>query len=495
MSDKAGYSFRIVNGTALGAAVTRLGHGRWSVTDTASGRADAGLSAEFSQNLARNADGLLWTVSEDLAGQTVLTLPPLKGKELERAVLGWVAREEGGSPDDWNITWNALPMTKDQSGEPRQRVFTLFAKSDDLNAALDEQTVMPVMPAHALPPSQVLDRFYRLTRDDKEPGSTWSLVFISSEENFLVISNQDSLLLTRGLPNDLSGGQDLQQYIDRLATEIQRSGFFIRQGDHMPEVERIVVAGDRTLSNLLVTRLSSEEGAPAHFWNMEEHFDLQGRTLDPGLLISLAAAAQARGDFPYDLMPRPKRVLFSSGHRRRALVAAGAVGAALLPILLVGGLVTARVQEDYLKKAQQRLEIARVAAQDAADVYKKQRLMLARQNHLQAFRGMRPDLESVLLQMGALAPAEINFRDLRIKELENGSTRVTITGESVARTSAQAQEAFLRFKSSLEDSPFLQAFGEPLKLEISGSTLPGQTLRKTVFKMNFRLVTNGQAKG
>jgi len=483
MSSKTGTSIRFVHGQAQGFSVTPLGDQRWS------------LDTVVTQPSGSPADNLLWIVPEDLAHHSIFSLPPLKGRELKRAVLGWVAREAGGIPEDWDVSWNSLSPLTDNSGKTRNQISALYARGAELKEALAAEPDLTQTPRHALPPSMVLDHFYRHSGNSPCDEAIWNLVFLSKDENFLVISSQESQLLTRGLPNDLSEGAEREQYLDRLATEIQRSSFYIRQGDQSPEVQRIVVTGDPDLAPKLVARLSTDDGTPAHFWDIRDSFDLQDQPIGPEFMISLAAAALPLAPLPFDLMPRAKRTLFSPLIKRRALVGAGALGAALLPILLVGSAVTARIQEDYLEKARVRHGQALFEAEEAAGIYRDHHLMLSRRDHLKSFQANRPDLESILLHLGTMAPQEINFRDLRVSEQADGSRRLVLTGESVAPTSSRAQDAFLEFQDILSRSPYLHGFSEPLELQINGSSKPGHTQRRTVFKMNFEIITDTGERG
>ena len=122
---------------------------------------------------------------------------------------------------------------------------------------------------------------------------------------------------------------------------------------------------------------------------------------------------------------------------------------ALLPVILVGSTLTAKVQEGYLRKARERLDVARLDAQDAAEAYKKQRLQLTRAglSHLPL-----PPLGRIWKRCSSRSepwpPPRLRFRDLQITEDDLGKTRLLLMGESGAPTSGKAQSAFIAFQKA-----------------------------------------------
>lgn len=495
MSKHTGYSVRIDKNEQTIAAVARTGPQAWEVAELANAREGTPPPQSLAHDMARQHEAVTWLLPNDLATAAVIPLPPLKGKELARAVTGWVAREEKGLPGDYAVSWSTLPRTKDKSEDPRQTVFALHAELKEIQEQMSLPLARQVTPARMLPSFMVLDRFFRLVQPAPTDDRAWTLVFLGRHENFLLIARNDCLLMTRALPFDLSDGDEREQYVEQLATEVDRSAFFVRQGSHNSGLARIVVAGDPLLTGSLAAALGDRTDIPAEVWNIADHFTWGERAVSAEALVPLMAAALSLETVPYNLLPEAKRSLLSPRTRRRLLVAAGTAGVALLPVIVVGSAVTAKVQEGYLNRARQRLDTARVEAQEAADIYKQQRLLLSQQNHIRDFRQERPDLEAILLRIGAMAPREVMFRDLRISEDDLGKTRLMLTGESEAATSSQAQAAFLAFQKALESAPFLQVYTEPIKLEISGESTDNEARPRTIFQMKFLLVSEPTREG
>jgi len=90
----------------------------------------------------------------------------------------------------------------------------------------------------------------------------WNIVFVGKDDHFLCVSTPSGMLITRPLPADLSEGENSEEYLDRLATEVDRSIFFARQTEFNPNIERIVVCGDSELAQNLVERLKDETSVP-----------------------------------------------------------------------------------------------------------------------------------------------------------------------------------------------------------------------------------------
>jgi len=495
MKKKIGFSVRVDQQEQTLAAVSRSGPDSWNVDDLSTSKEGTKPPQQLLQPMVKNHESVTWLMPNDLATASVITLPPLKGKELTRAVTGYIARNEQGSAENFSISWNALASSGAKTENPRQLVFALYSEKKEINEQLGTPLALGIKPARMTTGFMVLDQFYRMTHPAGEITGALNLVFLGQHENFLVISRDDCPVLTRGLPFDLSEDGESEQYLDQLATEIDRSGFYVRQGEHSPSVAKIIVAGNPELADRLVNTLQIRSDIPAETWDISTHFQWGDRPIPSESFIPLMAAALSVEKFPYNLLPEIKRSFLGPKFRRRALVAAGSLAVALLPVLLLGGAVTAKVQEGYLEKANQRLDLARLEAEEAAEVYKKQRLLISQQNYIQTFLASRPDLESILLKIGSLAPAEVQFRDLRVNEDELGKTRLTITGESKAATSSQAHAAFIKFQQALEGSDFLVTYTEPIKLEINGESSGKDDNPRTVFRMKFLLITDQPEEG
>lgn len=486
MSKILGFAVRVSKAGQVGVCLSRAGDALWQVEDLNVGSAETGLPDGCTRTMARHSGLTTWVLPDDQVRSLLITLPPLKGKELARAVVGWVARMENKPPAELALAWRPLGQVRDVGGELRQDVCCSVMGQADLQAQIAMAAGMQVQPGRMLPAYGILDQFYRLAGPQAKELSGWALVYLGKEENFLTIASTESLLLNRMLPFDHNGdGQD--QYLARLATEIERSRFFVRQGVKNPDMQKVIVCGDPELAGRLVALLGAEGTIPAVHWAAEEHFTVQGGKADPGLLIPLAAAALSLEKPAYSLLPTPKASLLGPAGRRRALVGAAAAAVGLVPLLVVGSLLTARIQGGYLQKAQQRLTTAQDQARQAADVYKAHRLLTARRACLDWLQEGRPDLQGMLLQLAALTPGPITFDDLRIWEGEDGNVRIHLSGDSGGESAAAAQRTFLDFQAALSGSAFLQGFREPRVLELKTVTNQGKTDPQTLFSLDLEL--------
>lgn len=494
MSTVLGYGIRVDRSGRTGACVERAGKTQWTVREATSVGAEDEFPSTCVRTMAKHPGQTTWIVPDDLVKSLLIALPPLKGKELARAVTGWVARMESKQPADLALAWRAIGAPRDAGGERRQDVCCLAAGQQDLQEQIASAAALQMQPGRMLPGFAVLDQFYRLAGPQRDELAGWALVYLGPQENVLTIASSECLLLTRMLPFDHTG-QGTEQYLARLSTEIERSRFFVRQGAKSPETQKVIVCGQPALAARLVALLTAEGSVPAVHWQAEDHFRRDGTAVDPGLLLPLAAAALSLEKPAYNLLPAPRTSLLGPTVRRRALVGIGAAAVAAVPLLVVGSLVTARIQSAYLQKARQRLEVAQGEARQAAEVYRAHRLLTARQACLTWLRQERPDLQGMLLQLAALAPAPITFDDLRIWEGEDGNVRVHLSGDSGGDSSAAAQRAFLEFQQALTTSTFLRGFREPRVLELKTVNEAGREAPQTLFSMDLELAPRTVQEG
>lgn len=450
--------------------VGREARGRWTVGRFERVDDTQDPSPTLTRAMSRDSGAVAWLLDDTEARTAVFGLPPLKGRALERAAAGLVARAEGGAPDAWAIGCQLLgPRPGGQSGGGDARlhdVFVMYATRTIVDAQVAAATAWGTPPGVMLPAHLALDLLYRRHGPGHGEHEAWNLVFIGREASYLCISTRDHLLLTRRLPQDLSHGADPGEYLGRLATEVERSIFFARQTERSPHVERIIVCGDHAIAPRLVERLQQQGLAPSLHWEIESLFVWGAAAPGPDDLPVAAAALLACEGVPLNLLARGGGRALSAVSRRRALVGAGAVGLAAVPLLLVGGLMTARIQGQYLDKARDRLAEAQVRAGQAEAAYRAQRVLMAREERIAGFTAARPDLESVLRRVSVLAPPSVVFKSVRLQEPETGQLRLHIEGESVAGSGAAAQSGFVEFLEALRASDFATLRGEPRTMHI-----------------------------
>ncbi|MBK8167091.1 MAG: hypothetical protein IPK64_14220 [bacterium] len=469
MKSRRGYGVQRQGTTRLVVEVGREARGRWTVGRFERVDDSQDPSPALARAMSRDPGGIAWLLDDTEARTSVLGLPPLKGRALERAVAGLIARGEGGTPDSWAIGCQLLgPRPGGQAGGDARLhdVFVMYATRTIVDAQIAAATAWGTPPGIMLPAHLALDLLYRRHGPEHGEHEAWNLVFIGREASYLCISTREHLLLTRRLPQDLSHGADPAEYLGRLATEVERSIFFARQTERSPHVERIIVCGDHAIAPRLVERLQQQGLAPSLHWELESLFVWGANAPAPDDLPVAAAALLACEGVPLNLLARRSGHALSAASRRRALVGAGAVGLAAVPLLLVGGLMTARIQGQYLDKARDRLAEAQARAGQAEAAYRAQRVLMAREERIVDYTAARPDLESVLRRVAILAPSSVVFKSLRMQEPETGQLRLQIEGESVAGTGTAAQSGFVEFLEALRASDFATLRGEPRTMHI-----------------------------
>jgi hypothetical protein len=488
VKDKRGYAINHQPGSTTFLEVIAGQTGRWRVSNLETTSGDTAPPASVAKAMADPIASVNWLLSNESAKTAIATFPRLGRKELPRALAGWVAREEGGKPNDWSLSWKSLAETGGGSSATHQDVFLLYTNRETVDDELGRAGEWSIRPRCMLPSFMILDQFYRRFGPEASDLGVWNLVFLGRKENFLCISTKESLLLTRPLPMDLSEGSDHEEYLGRLATEVDRSVSFSRQTENSPEVEKIIVCGDPELVGDLVAIMDKKLATPAIAWDLKSLFEGEEIPDDPDLALLLAAAALSTENSPYNLGPKEGRKLMGPRARRRSLIAAVAVAGALVPILLIGGLATTRIQDTYLHRARSRVAESAEKAKLAEDSYLSQRILLAQEVRMHRFTGKNPDLQSVLLKIAAITPKQVVYEDLQVRELPDGRFFLHLQGAATAKSAEQAQQAFLNLLHSLENCDFLAGGGEPRQLEITGFQQQEIDLKSTVFSMEYQLL-------
>lgn len=467
--------------------VSRLDHGRWRIENLEENQAAAGPSSSLVKDLVKNSERVTMVLPGSGVRTSLIKLPKLKKKETNSAVSGWVAREELSPPDEWSVSWRQLPGDSDPAQKDQKDIFLLYAPREDVDRQVDLAGSWGGKPHRMLPDYIILDSMFRRYHQAAEDLSAWNVVFVGKKDHFLCVSTQASLLLMRPLPNDLSEGAEAEEYLQRLATEVDRSIFFARQTEFNPDVQRIVVCGDPDLAGGLIRHLKEETNVPAEYWDVGECFEMEGRKLDSRLILPAMAAALATKKSLYNLLPHQSRTLLGPLAQRRLALAASTAAVAMVPILVAGGFMTTSIQDRYLNQARLQLEQAGIRAEQAAEIYVAQRMLVAREEQITQFSENDPDYAGVLLHLASLTPEQIVFQDLRLKETSDERLVLYLSGESNADTVAEAQQSFLDFQKALKKSTLLVAAGEPRKLIISAEIKDGAELKRVEFSMEYQV--------
>ncbi len=477
------YALAAMDGGYRAVAVRPVGEARWRVEHWERG-ASAPLPAGWVRELNASDGRVAWLLAEDDVTCAMTPLPRLNRRELNRAVAGWVARKEGGQPADWSLSWRQLGAARE--GDGRQNFYLAYAAKSVTDRESAAAAKLAVRPGLMLPPSLLLDQLFRRAGRDLDALKVWNLVFIGEHASILCVANRECLLLSRTLPRDVAAAVSDAEYLERLVVEVDRSGFFARQAEGVANVDRIVVCGEAGLAADLVAKLGADSATPVEHWPLTEIIDPRQHRPTATEQLLLAAAALAGETVDYNLAPARERRWLDAQSRRRVMLAVGTAAAALVPILSAGALVTSRVQQHYLEEARTRLAVASEHAESAAAIYERQRVLRAREEHLERFGAERPDLAAVLLHLAAVTPPQVRYRDLQIIAGQD-RIRLHLTAESTAATVTEAQQAFLKFHGALGASAILRSLGEPRQLQITEQDQAGQVHKAVLFSLDFEL--------
>jgi Tfp pilus assembly protein PilN len=487
LNKKTGYSLCFKNDGLTAMSVSRLEHGRWRIDDLDQSRAAGRASSSLARELGRKPERLTMMMPGNSVRTSLVSLPKLKKKEMNLAAAGWVAREEASTKDEWCVSWRQRKEGDREDQKNRKDVFLLYAPKEDVDKQMAGADAWGTTPTRLLPDYMILDQMFRRYHAEAASLEAWNIVFVGQEDHFLSVSTQASLLLTRPLSGDLSDGADAGEYLERLATEVDRSIFFARQTEYSPVIQRIIVCGDPDLARGLIEKLGKETTVSAEYWDVAECFEWEGRKLDSRLVLPAMAAALDIHNLSFNLLPESSRNFLGPLVRRRLALAVSTAAVAVVPILMAGGFVTANIQDRYLQRARLQLEQASTRADAAAEIYKAQRVLAAREQHITHFVASEQNYAGVLLHLAGLTPEQVIFKDLRLKESSDGRLVLFLSGESNSDTVASAQQSFLTFQKALKSSNLLAAAGEPRKLVISSKTDRGEDIKKVEFSMEYRV--------
>jgi hypothetical protein len=430
---------------------------------------EARLEDPLPSRVQRELSGQFGGVCQVLPGEDVhhliVPLPPLAPKLRAAAIRGVVVREKGGELRDWVTTFTELPAREGSRRGGRQDFSTYCVRTEVVRRHLERARGLGVRPTVALAPFGLLDDLYRKHRVVDPAVNGWNLVHLGRTARFLCVGEPGGLLFSRPLPEDLSRGAELTEYIERLATEVERSNFFAQQAERSLRVDQVVVCGDAELADALTTRLA-ERQFPVVRWRPEDLFAWPDDEPRPELLLAVSGAVAALGDggnlLPADVRPDRGRTV----RRQVQLVVQTSVGAAV-PLLFGAALLTEHIQRDALREMAQRENELLSRAQVTATAYLQNRALLAREANLTRLDDADADLEGLLRDIATLAPSAVVFQDLTLRRDPDGRYRLILSGESRGYDGMDAQEVYLGFHAGLGACSRLREVGEPAQLELA----------------------------
>ena len=422
----------------------------------------------------------------------IAALPPMKRKQMVAALQGILQRDKGGRLEEWIVDYWSLPERDQKSGQQvRGDVAAMFVRKLVLEHQFGLAKDLGIQPKGLLPGYLALEQLFRRHRPTGIEGKVCNLVHLGRDEQFLCVADEHCMLFTRPLPADLSGGIARDEYVERLAAEIERSNFFAQQAERSMQVESIAVCGDPNLTSALVEKLSKMSSFEVVDWRAEELFAADIPVAWENL-IPLAAAAAAFHASPYNLLPQEVQEGKRRAMRRYAVTAVAAFGATVVPIMLVGGVWTGHVQREYLSAAKKQVVHAERRAGDAAEAYLYDQALKSRQLQVDRYSQELPDLAALLRDIAVRTPATVVYTSLDVQEDMAGQYRLLLQGESVARDGTRAHETFLSFLAALADCRRIREIREPTYLEISGVGEDGPPRSRVLFSLEYAICKGGE---
>ena len=423
---------------------------------------------------------------------SILPLPPLKAHQQEMALRGLLAREQGGVPGEWLLDATALQSEGRGPRNTRQDFCTAFARDAVVRRHLHRAHALGARPEVLTAGYLALDALYRRHRPDPSDEEAWNLVCLDPQSCFLCVGDGKGLLFQRDLPRDLSEGAELPEYLERLTTEIERSNFFAQQAERSLRVGRVVVCGEPELADRLVASLSASLAVPAERWRLEDLFAWPDAEVRSDLALSLAGAVIGLESRRPNLLPSEFRRDRGRSVRRGLRKVSTAGAAIAVPLLLAGGLWTAKVQRDSLAALRAREDELNTRAQETALDYLRNRVLHEREANLRLYRPDHTDLAALLADIAERTPETVIYRDLSLEREPAGGYRLRVHGESLGRDGQAAQEDFLVFLQAMRGCDRLLEIHEESHLEIAAADDEQDASSRVIFILEYR-VTEGRS--
>lgn len=449
-------------------------------------------AAPEARNLAATAKRVCLVLDSDDVHHLVIPLPPMAAKLRPTAIRGVIMREKGGAQSDWIADPTPLPDREGQRQGPRQDFSTLFARGDVLREQVGRAHALGARPALARPGYALLDDLFRKHRPAEPQVQGWNVVHVGRAARFVCVGEPGGLLFSRPLPEDLSRGTEIEEYVNRLATEVGRSNFFAHQAERSLSVGQIAVCGEADLADALAARLTETGDTPVLRWRPEDLFTWPGGEARSDLALLLAGAVAALERDGAGLVPpefRPHRGRIAG----RYLHLVGATGlTTAVPLLLAAGLWTESVQRDCLQSLDRLEEQLTGRAEVTAEAYYQNRALSARDQNLVRYGSPDFDVESLLRDVAQHTPAAVDFTDLTLREEPDGGYHLLLAGESHGHDGQVAQEVFLELLDSLRGCELIQPAAEPSFLELGATEDVAVGGSRVVFALEYS-VQKGQS--
>lgn len=441
------------------------------------------LSSRAQREMSGQFGGVCQVLPSDDVHHLIVPLPPMAPKLRTAAIRGVVVREKGGEVRGWETAFTALPAHEGARRGARQDFSTYGIRTEVVRRHLERARGLGVQPTLALPAYGMLDDLYRKHRMVDPAVRGWNLVYLGRSARFLCVGEPEGMLFSRPLPEDLSRGAEPSEYIDRLATEVERSNFFAQQAERSLRVDQVVVCGDSDLADGLAERLAQRQFAVTR-WRPEDLFAWPDDHPRPDLVLTLTGAVAALGSAS-NLLPADARPDRGRSVRRHVQNVVQLGFGAAVPLLLGAALLTEHVQRDTLRELAARESDLLGRAQATATAYLQNRALVAREANLDRVDDADADLEGLLRDVACLAPAAVSFQDLTLRRDPDGTYHLLLCGESRGYDGLNAHEVYLVFHAGLDAYPHLRAVGEPSHLELAAGDEAGAGGSRVSFALEY----------
>ncbi|MEW5983919.1 MAG: hypothetical protein AB1806_16320 [Acidobacteriota bacterium] len=398
----------------------------------------------------------------------VLSLPPADPSDLEA-----MARREAGSPGtggDSGLMADGI-MLGDAVDGGRRQVTYVSVPADEVRASIGPLTeagidvdgvVTPAL-AHALLARQRLGVL---------SGTTVAILAINGRVTGLTVVRGGAVLFARELPwgheteraIPEGASADAGGFIARVASELRRSVVYLKQ-HHQADVSQVLVCGDmpdlRALTgplmhelNLDVETLDSPDGLD--ITQLPEPADALRSRLGA---VRTAWALAAGGAPTVNLLPREGTTVRRRLTTERQTHLWRAAIAGVVIAVLAWGVVEllTRNTRDRTDSLRRQIATLEPEVQRLDEVRLARATNAARAAALEAFASEGPRLARVLEALGRAAPPEVAITSLKVSP-GVGAWNVSVTGQALAPTPAEAQAAFNRFAKAVNGDEYL---GDP----------------------------------
>jgi len=468
-------------------SLERIDEGRWRLLDSDQTRASHPGAVVLPGSIVQTG---------------IAKLPRLRGGEMLRALKAWAARESEIPLDDLAISWRILD--ENESGrEGKVDVFYAHCSQKLVDETLADCEKHGLRPEILLPDFLVIDQLLRTVRPEIAGLDAWSFVHLGEHVSFICVATPRALLLHRTVPMDSAQCVGVDEHVERLVTGIQRSIHRVRQSKANLAIEALFLSGEEDLLAPLAEKLRSSQEAEVSVWRIADLIESEAAPFAPEAMIPAAAALLASmGAANFNLLPERRKGLPDARTVRRLSVAAAVLAAMLVPLAVGGSLLAERRSSRQVETMKAELETMKPAIAEAEAIDLRWRSALERERVVAEQGRETEGLELVLADLALRTPAQIRLKNLKV--LHHGDAAILqIGGESRDDKHADAQEAFLAFVASLEDSELLsrgelpgQLRIEEIESEEGEGEVPMESIRRkqVVFSLEYR-ITRTETQG